>query len=137
MDDIKTVSNVETDTAASLSPDGSKVVFMSRREEDNWDIYVVNVDGSNLQRLTRDASQDGLPVWSPDGNAIAFVSNRGGPWAVWVMTPNGRGISQLFTVEGTPDGFVGQDTYASRGWAEELQGGAGYWAGRAAASRIP
>ncbi len=35
------------------------------------------------------------------------------------MTPDGKGISQLFTLEGTPDGFVGDDTYASRGWAEE------------------
>jgi TolB protein len=119
MDEIQTITNAETDTAPSLSPDGSKVVFMSRREGENWDIYMVNIDGSDLQRLTRDASQDGLPVWSPDGNAIAFVSDRGGPWAVWVMTPDGKGISQLFTMEGTPDGFVGEDTYASRGWAEE------------------
>lgn len=119
MGDIKTVTNVETDTAPALSPDGSKVAFMSRREGENWDIYIVDVDGSNLQRLTQDNAQDGLPVWSPDGNAIAFVSNRGGPWAVWVMTSDGKGISQLFTMEGTPDGFVGDDTYASRGWAEE------------------
>ncbi|GAB4425115.1 MAG: hypothetical protein Kow0031_04480 [Anaerolineae bacterium] len=119
MDDIKTVTNVETDTAPALSPDGSKVAFMSRREGENWDIYIINVDGSGLQRLTRDDAQDGLPTWSPDGNAIAFVSNRGGPWAVWVMTADGKGISQLFTLEGTPDGFVGEDTYASRGWAEE------------------
>ena len=119
VDNVKTVTNVETDTAPSLSPDGTQVVFMSRREGENWDIYVINADGSDLQRLTRDNAQDGLPVWSPDGNAIAFVSNRGGPWAVWVMTPDGKGISQLFTMEGTPDGFVGEDTYASRGWAEE------------------
>ncbi len=116
--DVETVSNVETDTAPSLSPDGSKVVFMSRRE-DNWDIYVVNINGSNLQRLTSDPAQDGLPVWSPNGNAIAFLSDRGGIWAVWVMTPDGKGISQLFTLPGSPDGFVGSDTYASRGWAEE------------------
>ena len=35
------------------------------------------------------------------------------------MTPDGKGLRQLFTMEGTPDGFVGTDTYASRGWAEE------------------
>lgn len=116
--DVKTVTNVETDTAPALSPDGSQVAFMSRREE-NWDIYVVNIDGSGLRRLTVDPAQDGLPVWSPDGNAIAFVSDRGGVWAIWVMTPDGKGISQLFTMNGTPDGFIGNDTYASRGWAEE------------------
>ncbi|MEW5960856.1 MAG: FHA domain-containing protein [Chloroflexota bacterium] len=118
LENIQTVTNVDEDTAPALSPDGSKIVFMSRREE-NWDIYVINVDGSGMQRLTDDPANDGLPTWSPDGNAIAFMSNRGGPWAVWAMTPDGKGMRQLFTMEGSPDGFVGTDTYASRGWAEE------------------
>jgi TolB protein len=118
LEDIQTVTNVDEDTAPALSPDGQRVVFMSHREE-NWDIYIANVDGSNLQRLTTDDSLDGLPAWSPGGNAIAFVSNRGGPWAVWAMTPEGDGKRQLFTMEGSPDGNVGTDTYASRGWAEE------------------
>ncbi|RMF01915.1 MAG: FHA domain-containing protein [Chloroflexi bacterium] len=119
MSDVEIVTNAENDTAPSLSPDGSKIAFMSRREGSNWDIYTANTDGSNLRRLTQDNAQDGLPAWSPDGNAIAFVSDRGGVWAVWVMTPDGKGISQLFTMEGAADGFVGNDNYASRGWAEE------------------
>jgi dipeptidyl aminopeptidase/acylaminoacyl peptidase len=118
LQDIETVTNVEEDTAPILSPDGEKIAFMSRREA-NWDIYVINVDGSGLTRLTEDPAQDGLPAWSPDGNAIAFVSDRGGIWAIWVMTPDGKGQSQLFTVPGSMDGFVGTDTFASRGWAEE------------------
>jgi pSer/pThr/pTyr-binding forkhead associated (FHA) protein len=116
--EIETVTNVEEDTAPILSPDGQRIAFMSRREG-NWDIYLINSDGSDLQHLTTDPAQDGLPAWSPDGNAIAFVSDRGGNWAVWVMTPAGKGQSQLFTMEGSPDGFVGGDSYASRGWAEE------------------
>jgi TolB protein len=118
MEDIETVTNADEDTAPALSPDGTQIAFMSRREG-NWNIYVANANGSNLQRLTDDEADDGLPTWSPDGNAIAFVSNRGGPWAVWAMTPDGFGKRQLFTMEGSPDGFVGADTYASRGWAEE------------------
>lgn len=118
MGSIQTVTSSDEDTAPALSPDGQRVVFMARRDE-NWDIYLVNVDGSGLQRLTDDPADDGLPTWSPDGNAIAFVSNRGGPWAVWAITPEGDGLRQLFTMEGSPDGQVGTDTYASRGWAEE------------------
>ena len=38
---------------------------------------------------------------------------------IWAMTPDGFGKRQLFTMEGSPDGFVGADSYASRGWAEE------------------
>ncbi len=117
-EDIQSITNVDEDTAPILSPDGQKIAFMSRRE-DNWDIYVSDVDGSNLQRLTTDPAQDGLPAWSPDGNALAFVSDRGGIWAIWAMTPDGKGQSQLFAMEGSPDGFVGNDSFASRGWAEE------------------
>jgi hypothetical protein len=47
------------------------------------------------------------------------VSNRGGPWAVWAMTPGGLDQRQLFVMEGSPDGLVGTDIYTSRGWAEE------------------
>lgn len=118
MDDIQTITNADEDTAPTLSPDGQKVAFMSRREG-NWNIYTVNIDGSNLQQLTTDDAEDGLPTWSPDGNALAFVSDRGGIWAVWAMTPDGKGKSQIFTMQGPPDGFVGTDNFASRGWAEE------------------
>jgi TolB protein len=118
IENIQTVTNSDEDTAPALSPDGQRVVFMSKREG-NWDVYIANVDGSGLERLTDDPADDGLPTWSPDGNAIAFVSNRGGPWAVWAMTPAGDGQRQLFTMEGPADGFVGTDNYASRGWAEE------------------
>ena len=40
-------------------------------------------------------------------------------WAIWAMTPDGKGQSQLFAMEGSPDGAVGTDEFASRGWAEE------------------
>jgi Tol biopolymer transport system component len=115
---VQTITNVDEDTSPALSPDGQQVAFMSRREG-NWEVYIINVDGSGLRRLTDDPADDGLPTWSPDGRAIAFVSNRGGPWAIWAMLPNGSGQRQLFTMEGSPDGFVGTDTFASRGWAEE------------------
>lgn len=114
------LTDFDGDTAPAISPDGKKVVFMSNRNN-NWDIYLVNIDGSNLVRLTSDEALDGMPTWSPDGQAIAFVSNRGGPWAVWAMTPTGSGTRQLFTYQGSPDGFVASEPThdTTRGWAEE------------------
>jgi len=117
-DEVQPVTDSTEDTAPALSPDGQRVVFMSNRDG-NWEIYMVNVDGSGLRRLTDNAAQDGLPTWSPDGRAIAFISDRDEGWAVWVMLPNGQGQRQLFAIEGSPDGMVGGDTYASRGWSEE------------------
>jgi serine/threonine-protein kinase len=117
-DEVQPLTDSADDTAPALSPDGHRVVFMSNRDG-NWEIYMVNADGSDLRRLTDNAAPDGLPVWSPDGRAIAFVSDRGDGWAVWVMLPNGQGQRQLFAMEGSPDGMVGGDTYTSRGWTEE------------------
>ena len=117
-DNPQPVTDSADDTAPALSPDGSQVAFMSRRDS-NWEIYIVKADGSSLTRLTNDPAEDGLPTWSPDGKVLAFVSNRGGAWAVWAMLPTGRDQRQLFAMEGSPDGMVGGDTYASRGWAEE------------------
>jgi serine/threonine-protein kinase len=115
---IQPVTDNDQDTAPALSPDGQQLVFMSRRTG-NWEIFLADADGSNLQQLTEDPAQDGLPTWSPDGKVIAFVSNRGNQWAIWAMTPAGSDKQLLFEIQGSPDGFVSSDTYASRGWAEE------------------
>lgn len=116
--DMQGLTDSNEDTAPALSPDGRRVAFMSRRDG-NWEIYVVDADGANLRRLTDDPAEDGLPVWSPDGRALAFASSRDGVWAIWAMLPTGAGQRQLFEMGGSPDGFVGTNRDASRGWAEE------------------
>jgi Tol biopolymer transport system component len=112
------VTSADEDTAPAPSPDGRRIAFMSRRDG-NWDIYVIDADGSRLQRLINDPADDGLPAWSPDGRVIAFASNRDGKWGVWATTPNGAEPELLFPMEGSPDGYVGPDRVSSRGWAEE------------------
>jgi TolB protein len=52
------------------SPDGGRVVFSAERGDGNFDLHVVNADGTNLQRITSTASWFG-PRWSPDGSRIA------------------------------------------------------------------
>jgi TolB protein len=106
------------DTAPALAPDGQKIVFMSRRD-DNWEIYSINPDGSGLQRLTEDPAEDGLPTWSPDGKAIAYVSRADGEWAIWAMTPDGRERRKLLTMKNSPHGTVFKDQSNSFGWTEE------------------
>lgn len=78
---------------------GSRIAFMSNRDG-NWEIYVVNGDGTGLVRLTHDSANDGLPAWSPDGRLIAFVSDQEGSWAVWVVNPDGSGRRKLFDLGG-------------------------------------
>lgn len=80
--------------ALSWSPDGKRVSFTARKEG-NWDIYVVNVDGSNLTRLTDDAARDLYTSWSPDGKKIVFDSGRDGNTDIYVMGQDGANPVRL------------------------------------------
>jgi TolB protein len=66
----------------------------------NWEIYLMDLDGTGLRRLTDNESIDGLPTWSPNGRSIAFVSDQGGSWAVWVMNADGSSRRRLFAIGG-------------------------------------
>lgn len=75
------------------------------------DLWVVNEDGKNPQRLTDNKARDILPRFSPDGSAIAFSSNRAGNYDVYVMPASGGAPRQLtfhsgddMVVGWTPDG---------------------------------
>ena len=58
-----------------MSPDGTKIAFVSDREG-NTEIYLMNSDGSNQQNLTKNSAKDEDPCFSPEGQRIAFHSNR-------------------------------------------------------------
>lgn len=60
----------------SFSPDGGRIAFIGATGERS-DVFVMNVDGSGLRRLTDDLYGDAQPAWSPDGRRIAFATERG------------------------------------------------------------
>ncbi|HRV94783.1 MAG TPA: LysM peptidoglycan-binding domain-containing protein, partial [Anaerolineae bacterium] len=116
----KKISSDPADTAPSVSPNGSKIAFMSSgRGARNWEIFTMDADGSNVIRLTENGNNDGLPTWSPDGQSIAYVSDQGGVWAVWVMNADGSNQRKLFNMKGSPDGKILRDETNSKGWLEE------------------
>ncbi|RJQ54831.1 MAG: hypothetical protein C4526_04585 [Nitrospiraceae bacterium] len=103
--------------AGNTSP-GGEMTFSSSRDG-NSEIYVMNINGTNLRKLTTSFGIDVSPVFSPDGSSIAFVSDRGGSPQIYIMDSSGRGAGRL-TFEGSyntspawsPDGkwlaYVGQ-----------------------------
>jgi len=68
-------------------------VFTSARDG-NSEIYVANLDGSGVARLTFDPGVDDCPTWSPDGKHIAFISRRTGFSEIHVMNANGSNVVQ-------------------------------------------
>jgi TolB protein len=86
-----------------ISPDGTKIVFAkiddSPGSDNQYDIWVVNTDGSGLTQLTNGTEQDMYPVWSPDGTKIAFSrSDRTFGWPppdIYVMNADGSNPSRL------------------------------------------
>ena len=70
------------------SPDSKQIAFTSDRDG-NFEIYVMQADGSKVQRLTDSPENDAFMEWSPDGSKIVFETNRDGNFEVYVMNPDG------------------------------------------------
>ena len=103
------VTHDASDTGPAWSPDGSRVTF-TRRQHDHWEVYVVDADGRNPTRLTDtprnpdgNVSNSAAPAWSPDGQYLAFLTDRSGRWEIWIMRANGSAQQPMF--EGVLDGL--------------------------------
>lgn len=75
------------DISPVWSPDGTKIAFSSNRDG-NWEIYVMNADGTGQRRLTDNQAVDSEPAWSPDGDRVIFVS-----------MPAGSSSAEIYTVD--------------------------------------
>lgn len=78
-----------SDFDPSLSRDGKTLVFASTQHRPTSDIYIKSVNGRTVTQLTADPAQDVMPTLSPDGERVAFASNRSGSWDVYVMSVTG------------------------------------------------
>lgn len=73
-----------------ISPDGQNIVFCYK-----GDIYKVAATGGRAVQLTTQESYECSPVWSPDGQQIAFASQRNGNFDVYVMSAQGGTARRL------------------------------------------
>ena len=73
------------------SPDGKRIAFISVKNPRGAQIYVMDVDGRNRMRLTRDFVHKRLPSWSHDGRRIAYVGDN----VIWVVDSDGKNPREL------------------------------------------
>ncbi|HSG01302.1 MAG TPA: gamma-glutamyltransferase, partial [Vicinamibacterales bacterium] len=72
-----------------VSPDGTRLVFVSsvdRADGDEQDLFVRDVTGGPVTRLTRGGGLEAHPTWAPDGTRVAYTVVRGGDVTVWVTS---------------------------------------------------
>jgi hypothetical protein len=112
---VSQLTSNPSDSSPDWSPAGSKIAFM-RDTGGNWDIWVINADGSGETRLTTDDSIDGLPAWNPEGTHIAFLSDRGGTWAIWIVAADGSAQRKLFN---TGSAYATSETFGGEWIARE------------------
>ena len=85
------------------SPDGSKLALAAYTDANNYEIVVVDANGTNPKILTAHASEDLWPTWSPDGSKIAFQSSRTGDREIYVMNADGTDVRNVTNRPGSED----------------------------------
>jgi TolB protein len=98
----KRLSSEEADTSSTgavffqvepaFSPDGRLIAYASRRAG-SFDIYVTDVDGTGVRRLTTTDADDRGPSFSPDGTLIVFA--RGEPGDLYVVDTDGLNLRRV------------------------------------------
>jgi len=88
------IASTQADLNPDYSPDGTKILFSSRRTGGS-EIWMSDSEGQNLVQLTSLGQHSGTPRWSPDGRNIAFDSRPEGHSDIFVMDPKGRSPVRL------------------------------------------
>ncbi len=100
---LTSLRNADRLSSPSWSPDGFRIVF-SARVNGEEDIYLTDVEGASLVRLTANSRIiDRDPAWSPDGQTIVFVSDRDGrgQTELYCMRPDGTDVVRLTDSQGS------------------------------------
>lgn len=108
------------DHVPRFSPDGTRLVFTRDVDEASWAgaLYVVNLDGSGLRKITPGDLYPGDADWSPDGTRIVFeASDPQSPFGgVWIVGSDG---SELRNVTATASGVGALDGFSDPVWSPD------------------
>ncbi len=87
------------------APTELKILFASNRTG-NEDIYIMNMDGTDIVNLTNHPAKEWFHRWSPDGQFITFLTDRDGNDELYRLYPNGSGLKNLTQSPGAEWGYA-------------------------------
>ncbi len=90
--------------AVAQPPASSSLITFRSYRDGNYEIYVMNADGTNQRNLTNNPAEDSRPAWSPDGKYIAFHTTRDGNLEIYVMNSDGTNQRRLTNNPASDDG---------------------------------
>lgn len=90
-----TASREGSDFDVAVDPENAWLCFASTRHSTNANLYLRRVGGSTVTQLTSDPGNDVMPAFSPDGEHIAFASDRSGTWNIYVKPVDGGKATQI------------------------------------------
>jgi dipeptidyl aminopeptidase/acylaminoacyl peptidase len=94
----------------AVSPDGKHVAFAVRDTDldanrGRYDVWLADIDGKHVFRLTTHPESDTDPAWSADGSWVYFLSTRSGSSQVWRIAPTGGEAEQVTKLPSDINGF--------------------------------
>ena len=124
---MRLTNDLGFDDSPAISPDGRQIVFLTARHDPQprfpnlkYEIYTMDINGSNLKRLTNNEAGEDHPSWSPNGNKILFDADydEDGFFEIYSMDQDGTNLTRLTTnaandqfADWSPDGL--QISFAS------------------------
>ncbi len=108
--DIDALESLGRVSNPQVSPDGKKILYGVSYEsvelnKSNNELYSMNIDGSDVKRLTKSAQSESEAVWIDNGRKIAFVALHDGKPQMWVMNADGTNRHVVSRLENGVSGF--------------------------------
>ncbi len=97
------------------SPDGDRLAFYSTRDGGR-DLYIMDLFGKHIQRLTQNGSNNTSPSWSPDGREIAFASDYANAFGIYTMHVDCKDLFERCGTRLTP---MDNYWYAAPAWSPD------------------
>ena len=112
-DELKRITNhPAADVLPVPSPNGKWILFVSERDSISRNLYIADIDGSNVKPLTLNEDYEESPDWSPDGQKIIFTrqirestdTSHAANGEIHIMNADGRNVQRLTNKEGYDSG---------------------------------